>query len=237
MNESFRKERWSNFDLQPRKLLFLKSGWSIPHLEADEKDGRNHWGFCRKNMQQKCLVCTCLQIAFWDSWWVHAIFQTSVCMWFKQGFFCHRLFGKHDWFFRTKLGWRNGGILFWSWSSFHSRVRWFSWQGPVLRGIICVWVWTWGTIEWSRSWRKLWGDQCRGFHSSDADTARMFYHNFRHVCSFIWMPPWEASWSPEDPSEVLWMFLRKWFQTFATHYWSILGFSWFLTSVTILWGI
>ena len=108
MNESFRKERWSNFDLQPRKLLFLKSGWSIPHLEADEKDGRNHWGFCRKNMQQKCLVCICLQIAFWDLWWVHAIFQTSVCMWFKQGFFCHRLFGKHVWFFRTWLKeWRN----------------------------------------------------------------------------------------------------------------------------------
>ena len=51
-------------------------------------------------------------------------------MWFKQGFLCHRLFGKHVWFFRTELGWRNGGIVFWSWSSFHSRVRWFSWQDP-----------------------------------------------------------------------------------------------------------
>ena len=37
------------------------------------------------------------------------------------------------------------------------------------------------------------GDQCRGFHSSDADISRMFHHNFRHVCSLVWMPPWEAS--------------------------------------------
>ena len=33
------------------------------------------------------------RLQFWDPCWFHVISQTSVCMWFKQGFFCHIVFG------------------------------------------------------------------------------------------------------------------------------------------------
>ena len=93
MNESCRKERWSKFEVQPRKLLFLKSGWSIPHLEADEKEWKKSLGMLQKEHSTDVFFCTCLQIVFWDPQWFHVISYTSWCMWFKQGFFCHRLFG------------------------------------------------------------------------------------------------------------------------------------------------
>ena len=86
MNESCRKERWSKFEVQPRKLLFLKSGWSIPHLEADEKEWKKSLGMLQKEHSTDVFVCTCLQIAFWDPQWFHVISYTSGCMWFKQGF-------------------------------------------------------------------------------------------------------------------------------------------------------
>ena len=41
----------------------------------------------------RCLVCTCLQIAFLGSTLISCHFSNFVCVWFKQGFFCHRLFG------------------------------------------------------------------------------------------------------------------------------------------------
>ena len=41
----------------------------------------------------RCLVCTCLQIAFLGSTLISCHFSNFACVWSKQGFFCHRLFG------------------------------------------------------------------------------------------------------------------------------------------------
>ena len=41
----------------------------------------------------RCLVCTCPQIAFLGSTLISCHFSNFACVWFKQGFFCHKLFG------------------------------------------------------------------------------------------------------------------------------------------------
>ena len=112
-------------------------------------------------------------------------------MWFKQGFFCHNLFGNMSESFELVEGMEElyfgadqvsipdsddsaGRAQYYV----ESYVYEYEPEEPVNSP---------GLGENSEA------TSAEEFHSSDADTARMFHNSFRHVCSFIWMPPWEAS--------------------------------------------
>ena len=233
MKESSRKERWIQISMYSQgSCCFSKVGEASHASKPMKKSWRNHWRFCRKNIQQMSLCAHVFRLQFWDPCWFHVISQTSVCMWFKQGFFCHICVWEHVWVFW--IGWRNGGIVFWSWSSVHSRVRWFSWKSPVLRGIICVW--TWGWWECPRSWIQFWGDDWWSFYSSaSCDCVRLLHHNFRQVFAYCCLPSWQKSWSEDLSSQDLHEVFVKWHQEVSTHFWSLCGLEWMCSSIPSLW--
>ena len=72
---------------------FWKVGKASHASRPMKKIWRNRGRFCRQNIQQMSLFAHVFKLHFWDPRWFHVISQTFACIWFKQGFFCHSLFG------------------------------------------------------------------------------------------------------------------------------------------------
>ena len=70
------------------RLLFLKGGWRVPHLEVYGKRFRNQLKMLQIELSTDAFVFTSLQIAFRDPRLIS--FHVNICMSVVQaGFFCH----------------------------------------------------------------------------------------------------------------------------------------------------
>ena len=114
-------------------------------------------------------------------------------MWFKQGFFCHRLFGNMSDSFEPNLVEGMEELYF---GADQVSIPESDDSAGRAQYYVESYVYEYEPEEPLNApglGENSEATSAEEFHSSDADTSRMFHHNFRHVCSFLWMPPWEAS--------------------------------------------
>ena len=115
-------------------------------------------------------------------------------MWFKQGFFCHRLFGNMSDSFEPNLVEGMEELYFGA-----DQVSIPDSDDSAGRAQYYVESYVYEPEEPVNAPGLGENSEATSAESSTAqmpilpDTARMFHNSFRHVCSFIWMPPWEAS--------------------------------------------
>ena len=114
-------------------------------------------------------------------------------MWFKQGFFCHRLFGNMSDSFAPNLVEGMEELYLGA-----DQVSIPESDDSAGRAQYCVESYVYEYEPEEPLNAPGLGENSEATSAEDS-TAQMpilpgcFHHNFRHVCSFIWMPPWEAS--------------------------------------------